>query len=85
MSIYNIQTNTEYDIPKATWPTGNKRENVSVRPTFGITNYTSCVYDISLTGNIISLRSCRLDTEAWHGAQPNPDTMINNIIMEKYS
>lgn len=85
MSIYNIQDNIGYNIPKALWNTGNKRDNIFIKPLFGIVNYTSCVYDISLSGNIVSLRSCRLDTEAWHGSQPNPDTMINNIIVEKYS
>lgn len=82
MSLYNISSNTEYDIPKATWNTGNDREDILIKPRFGVSDYVSCIFDISLTGNVVSLRPCRLPTEAWHGAQPNSDTMIDNIIME---
>lgn len=83
MSLYNISSNTEYDIPKATWNTGNSRENILIRPQFGVADYVSCIYELSLSGNITLTRNCRLPTEAWHGAQPNEDTMINNIIVEK--
>ena len=84
MAVYNIKTDTGYDIPQATWNTGNSRDNLVIKPTFGVGDYTLCDIQVSLTGNIISLRSCRLETEAPNGAQPSPDIMINNIIVERY-
>ena len=48
MSLYNISSNTEYDIPKATWNTGNDREDILIKPRFGVSDYVSCIFDISL-------------------------------------
>jgi hypothetical protein len=85
MAVYNIQTKLGYNIPRADWTTGNDRNNIEVRPLFGIIddNYTVCIFDLSFSGNTTSLTDCRLPTEAWHGSQPSVDIMINNIIVEK--
>lgn len=85
MSIFNIQTKTEHNLSTAGWNTGNSRENIVVQPIFGVTNYTTCNFDLSSTGNSVSTRNCRFPTEALHGAQPSYDIMIDNIIMEKDS
>jgi hypothetical protein len=86
LSIFNIQSKTEFNISKATWTTGNNRKNIVVkRSPIPTSNYTFCIYDFSLTGGITSLRPCRIPTEALHGAQLNPDIMINNTIVEKYT
>lgn len=75
MSLYNIVSSTSYNIPKATWNTGNSRENLVVKPNPGPENYV-CLFSISITGSPIPLNKCRYETEAEHGAQPGSDLFI---------
>lgn len=78
MAIYNISTSLEYNIPKATWSTGNSRETLKVRPQLGVTNFTQCSYTFSEEGHFDLLNNCRYPTEAEYGAQPSKDVMIDN-------
>lgn len=83
MSIYNIQNQTTSHLTEATWSTGNDRNSIKSKPRLGIPDYTKCSFDITLSGVLVPLNECRLETEALHGAQPSEDVMINNQIVVK--
>lgn len=79
MALYNISTSTNYNIPKATWLTGNNRSTIRPKPYLGLSDFTRCIYIVTPEFSVLPARKCRLDTEAINGAQPSADVMINNI------
>lgn len=83
MSIYNIKTDTKYNLSKAIWDTGNKRSSLQCKPLLGLSNFIDCIYDVSDIGTIISLRPCRTKTLAEHGSQPSVNLSIGNMIIPK--
>jgi len=76
MSLYNIQSDSSFNVPKATWNTGNNRATLNTKPEPKISDYTSCIFNLSITGAVSSLKPCRYKTEAWHGSQPSKDLSV---------
>jgi hypothetical protein len=83
MVIYNIKTKDNYDNALASYDTGNKRDNIEIRPKMGTGSYTECVYSISDSGLVYPVNTCRVKTDAPNGSQPNYDTIINGIELRK--
>lgn len=75
MAIFNIKSKIGSNLTKANWETGNRRENLVIKPTpLPYRDYTDCVFGFSETGLIgLSSSFCIMKTEALHGSQPNKD------------
>ena len=59
MALFNIQTKTQYNIPKSIWDNGNYRKDIDVTPAKIKGDYKECIYNLSLSGYITLVNTCK--------------------------